>query len=371
HDAGVAATPQRAGRFAAAVAAARPAGREALYWLARVTLVGDRSELATFDRVVAEVLGAPPPSSPGGEPLAPSAPPVALAVPTEGRGPDGDDAGEDDGVDGAERLRAAASVEERLRHTDFDEWTEAERERLRTLVGGLPVVAPSRPGRRHRPARHGHRDDVRATLRRAHRTGGDPVVRARRRRTVRPRRLVLLADVSGSMEAYSRAYLWLLHRAVRGARAEAFVFATRLSRLTVPLREADPDAALAQAAALAPDWSGGTRIGEALRRFNEDHGRRGLARGAVVVVVSDGWERADPTRLGEEMARLARLAHRVVWVNPRAATEGFAPLAGGMAAALPHVDALVSGHSPAAMAELLAVVAADGPGGRGSHRAAP
>ena len=170
---------------------------------------------------------------------------------------------------------------------------------------------------------------------------------------------MLLADVSGSMEAYSRAYLHLLHGAVRGARAEAFVFATRLTRLTRPLRLADPEEALARAAALAPDWSGGTRIGEAIRRFNDEHGRRGLARGAIVVIVSDGWERADPALLGEQLARLHRLAHRIVWVNPRAATEGFAPLAGGMAAAMPHVDTLLSGHSPDAVADLLAAIAAD------------
>ena len=179
-----------------------------------------------------------------------------------------------------------------------------------------------------------------------------------RRRAERTRRVVLIADVSGSMEAYSRVYLHLLASAVRGARAEAFVFATRLTRLTRALRSGPPDVALARAMHEAPDWSGGTRIGSALKAFLDGYGRRGLARGAVVVIVSDGWERADPAQVGEQMARLARLAHRVVWVNPRKAAEGFAPLAGGMAAALPHVDAFVSGHSAATLDDVLAAIAA-------------
>ena len=357
HDAGVAATPERTGRFVRAVVAARPATVPELTALARVTLVSGRADLDAFEQVAAEVFG----SAPGGR-AAPAtmtvpvpAPPLAL--------PDADD-GEGDEAEGDTDARAAASVVERLRTTDFGEWTEDELADLRRLVAELRVVAPMRPGRRHRPADHGPTLDLRATLRKAHRTAGDPVHRVHRRPKERRRRIVLLADVSGSMEDYARAYLHLLHGAVRATRAEAFVFATRLTRLTRVLRNVDPDEALAHVATLAPDWAGGTRIGEAVRRFNDDHGRRGLARGAVVVIVSDGWERPDPTLLGEQMARLGRLAHRVVWVNPRAATEGFAPLAGGMAAALPHVDVLLSGHSPAAMADLLRTIALDEDGGR-------
>ena len=164
---------------------------------------------------------------------------------------------------------------------------------------------------------------------------------------------MLLADISGSMEPYARAYLHLLHGAVRATRAEAFVFATRLTRLTRALAVTDADRALARAAAAMPDWSGGTRIGAALKNFNDGYGRRGMARGAVVVIVSDGWERDDPTLLGEQLARLARLAHRIVWVNPRAAAPSFEPLVAGLRAALPHVDTLVSGHSLAAMDDVL------------------
>ena len=160
------------------------------------------------------------------------------------------------------------------------------------------------------------------------------------------------------MESYARAYLQLLHSAVGGARAEAFVFATRLTRLTKVLHASNPDHALHRAGQAAPDWSGGTRIGRAVEAFNERYGRRGMARGAVVVIVSDGWERDDPALLGREMERLHRLAHRLIWVNPRAAAPGYEPAVGGMAAALPHVDRLVSGHSLAALDELLAAIAA-------------
>lgn len=365
HDAGVAATPERTGRFVRALMAARPATVTELTALARVTLVSGRADLDVFEQVAAEVFGASRRRrpAPAALTLPVPAPPLALA-----ENEDDPDADEGDEADGDVDARAAASVVERLRTTDFGEWTEEERADLRRLMGELRVVAPTRPGRRHRRADRGPTLDLRATLRKAHRTAGDPVHRVHRRPKERRRRIVLLADVSGSMEDYARAYLHLLHGAVRATRAEAFVFATRLTRLTRVLRDADPDEALAHVATLAPDWAGGTRIGEAIRRFNDEHGRRGLARGAVVVIVSDGWERADPAPLGEQMARLARLAHRVIWVNPRAATEGFAPLAGGMAAALPHVDVLLSGHSPIAMAELLRTIALEDAGPTPSRR---
>ena len=213
----------------------------------------------------------------------------------------------------------------------------------------LALATPPRRARRARSSRRGEHLDVRATLRRSRRTAGDPVAQLHRRRRERPRPLVALLDVSGSMAPYARAYLLLLEGAARGARAETFVFATRLTRVTKPLREGRAHAALERASAAAPDWAGGTRLGEALRTFNDRFGRRGLARDAVVVVFSDGWERADPALVGREMERLARLAYRIVWVNPRVAAPGFAPSTGGMAAALPHVDELVSGHSVGAL----------------------
>ena len=224
----------------------------------------------------------------------------------------------------------------------------------------LELAAPLRRSRRARAGRRGERIDLRRTLRASLRTGGDPVRHARRRRRTRPRRLVLLCDISGSMEPYARAYLQFLESAAGGgAGAEAFVFATRLTRLTRALRGRNPEAAIRGAAAAAPDWSSGTRIAAALKAFTDGYGRRGLARGAVVVILSDGWEHGDPAGVGREMERLARLAHRIVWVNPRAAAPGFAPLAGGMAAALPHCDVLLSGHSLVALEAVAEAVAAD------------
>ena len=169
---------------------------------------------------------------------------------------------------------------------------------------------------------------------------------------------MLLCDISGSMEPYTRAYLQFLTAAGTGPNAEAFVFATRLTRLTRALASRNPERAIQRAAAAAPDWSSGTRIGDALREFNDRHGRRGMARGAVVVILSDGWERGDPMLVGREMERLARLAHRIVWVNPRVGAGGFSVQSGGMVAALPYCDALVSGHNFQALTEVAEAIGA-------------
>jgi uncharacterized protein len=200
---------------------------------------------------------------------------------------------------------------------------------------------------------------VRAALR----TDGEAVRRHHRAPGARPRRVVLLCDVSGSMEPYARALLRFLQVAAAGRRTpvEAFTLGTRLTRVTKELSDRDPDAALARAAAAVEDWSGGTRLGDSLRRFNDEWGVRGMARGAVVVVLSDGWDRGDPVELGDEMARLARVAHRVVWVNPLKASPGYQPLARGMAAALPHVDEFVEGHSLDALEDLARIVGGERP----------
>ena len=368
-EAGVPASPERSARFAAAVGIARPGTVHELYWLARVTLVDQRDQLDAFDAVFRQVFGGlADVAADRGDTAAPTLPQRRRAGPRvrprEGAPEGGSDVptptsaagepreGEDDGA----RVLVTASVEERLRHKDFAEYTAEELATLRRLVEELRVVAPRRRARRTVRAASGRRLDLRRTLRHSHRTGGDPVRREYRRRRTQRRRVVLIADVSGSMEAYSRVYLQLLQGAVRGAGAEAFVMATRLTRLSRALATGHPDVALARATEAAPDWSGGTRIGEALKTFVDVHGRRGMARGAVVVIVSDGWERADPALLGEQMARLSRLAHRVVWVNPRSAAERYEPLVGGMAAALPYVDVLVSGHSLRALEDVLAAI---------------
>ncbi len=265
---------------------------------------------------------------------------------------------DEDGEATPELALKAASDEERLAERDFSELEPEELVALRSLMRRLALAPPPRRLRRYRRHRHGERIDVRATLRASCRTGGDPARRLMRERLERPRRIVLLCDISGSMEPYARAYLQLLHAAVCGAGAEAFVFATRLTRLTRPLRGRQPDRAIDRAAAAARDWSSGTRLGESLARFNDEHGRRGLARGAVVVIISDGWERGEPAVLGREMERLSRLAHRIVWVNPRKASPEFEPLTGGMAAALPFCDAFVSGHSVRALTEVVDAIGA-------------
>ena len=375
HTVGVAVGPDRAGRFAAGLQLVRPVTTEELYWLGRVTLAATPAEIATYDRVFADVFrGVSDVADARGDPNQPD-------IDSFDRGrsqPDIDESGTSGTggeprpspvADGSDRnpndddqltdapTGAPASAEELLRRRDFADCTFEELVELRRIVARLEVIAPQRPSRRRRRHRSGDTIDRRATMRRARRTGGFPVVLSSRRVTERRRRVVLIADVSGSMEAYSRAYLYLLHGAVKALRAETFVFSTQLTQLTRSLRTNDPERALRDAVGHVDDWSGGTRIGEAIREFNDRFGRRGLARGAVVVIVSDGWESDDPAELGEQMARLSRLAHRIVWVNPRSQSDHYEPLVGGMAVALPHVDTFTSGHSLDALDDVLAAIA--------------
>ena len=265
---------------------------------------------------------------------------------------------------------ATASDEERLGRKSFDALEPHELAQLYRLMSRLELATPLRRTRRYEKGRHGERIDMRRTLRASLRTGGVPIHLARRRRRIVRRRLVMLCDISGSMEPYARAYLQFLTCAAgSGPNAEAFVFATRLTRLTRALASRNPERAIQRAAAAAPDWSSETRIGDALKEFNDRHGRRGMARGAVIVILSDGWERGDPMLVGREMERLALLAHRIVWVNPRVSAGAFSVQAGGMVAALPHCDALVSGHSFQALGEVAEAIGADSWGRRGSPSA--
>ncbi len=265
----------------------------------------------------------------------------------------------DDDGDAVDVPLALASAEERLAGKRFDALEPHELAQLYQLMAGLRLSTPPRTTRRYRSGRRGRQIDMRRTLRAARRTGGDPIRLARRQRRVTRRRLVMLCDISGSMEPYARAYLqFLTCAAASGPDAEAFVFATRLTRLTRALASSNPERAIQRAAAAAPDWSSGTRIGDALQAFNDRHGRRGMARGAVVVILSDGWERGDPALVAREMQRLSRLAHRIVWVNPRSSASSFTVRAGGMVAALPYCDALVSGHSFEALHEVVEAIGA-------------
>lgn len=375
--AGIPTTPQRCARFVEALVLVRPLRRTELYWTARTVFVSSQTQLPTFDRVFAAVFDSRlEPDEERGDPYSPTLtaprsherPPVpgARLVPREGEPgepratrvastPDHGDARE------VVVPLAMASEEERLGKKSFEALEPHELAQLRRLIAALELATPPRRSRRRRRARRGAHLDLRRTLRASLRTRGDPVLLARRRRLTRPRRLVLLCDISGSMEPYARAYLHLLTSAVAaGGPVEAFVFATRLTRLTRALGGRNPDAAIQRAVDAAPDWSSGTRIGEALRTFNDRHGRRGMARGAVIVILSDGWERAEPTLLRREMQRLRRMAHRIVWVNPRLSAAGFSPQAAGMAAALPYCDALVSGHSIEALDDVAEAIGGAG-----------
>jgi uncharacterized protein with von Willebrand factor type A (vWA) domain len=354
HDAGVPVEPERASRFAAALRLVRPVARRRLYWTARAVFVSDPTQVRIFDPVFAEVFG-----------TAGAAGADVVVIEDAHRAP----GGQADERPVSDLPRGAHSREE-------DAWSAgatpapsrgagdpAEEELpVGVLASDEEVIRTKRRTRRAERRRRGETVDMRRTLRGSLRTGGDPIRLARRRRRVVPRRLVLLCDISGSMEPYARAYLQFLTCAAGGGdrrtRSEAFVFATRLTRLTRALHSRNPERAIQRAAATAPDWSSGTRIGDALKTFNDRHGRRGMARGAVVVILSDGWERGDPALVGREMERLSRLAYRIIWVNPRAAAKGFAPRAGGMAAALPHCDALVSGHSLEALDEVVDAIGA-------------
>ena len=387
HAAGVPVTPERSTRFGAAVALAEPTSVSQLYWLGRTTLLSGHDQVETFDAVfnqvfrgvidIADFRGesntpAPSGAQPTGErqPGDPQRSGESRTNPGGTSATPGERKESEDGDEEETSVLAAMSTEERLAEKEFAACTPDELRLIAELVDRLPLVPPMRRARRTRADGSGDRLDVRRTLRRSHRTAGDPVRLMRRERTARPRRIVLIADISGSMEPYARIYLHLLRGAVQALGAEAFVFATRLTRITRMLATSHPDVAYRKAAAAAPDWSGGTRIGQALTDFLDLHGRRGMARGAVVVIVSDGWEIEDPTLVRQAMERLHRLAHHVIWVNPRKAVTDYEPLVGGMAAALPYVDTFVSGHSVRALEEVIDAISAVEPS-RAAHAAVP
>lgn len=258
---------------------------------------------------------------------------------------------------GEEAVTLRFSPVEVLRGKDFAGYTHEEFAELYRLLADLDLSGTPRRSRRLEPAGRG-RHDPRRTFRSAMRTGGEPLRHRYRRARSQPRRVVLLCDVSGSMAPYSRALVRFMHASVlSGARLEAFVLGTRLTRLTRELNTRDPDRALKDASGVVLDWSGGTRLGDTLKEFVDRWGQRGMARGAVVVILSDGWDRGDVGVLAEQMRRLSRLAYKVVWVNPLKAAPGYQPLARGMAAALPYVDEFLSGHNFEALEELARVVA--------------
>lgn len=354
--AGVEAGPDRLQAMIAAVGELDVLAPRDVYWAGRITLCGCLDDLERYDAAFAAYFGDEPPGSPGHPHTASAMPVRRFELPLGG--PDADRGSEDSDDDDVRQLPGLASGEEVLRTRDIAELDAEERETLRRLYARLVPRPPRRPSRRHVPAHRGSVDvgrTVRATLR----TGGELTRLARRRRRVRPRRVVLLIDVSGSMAPYADALLRLAHVTVRRSPAstEVFTIGTRLTRVTRELRQRDPERAITAAGQAIPDWSGGTRLGEALKAFLDRWGQRGVARRAVVVVFSDGWERGEPTLLAEQMARLHRLAQTVVWANPHKGQANYQPLTGGMSAALPHIDRFVAGHSFAAFEELVEVIA--------------
>ena len=334
--------------------------RASLYWAGRTTLVGNRADLDTYDdafdawyRSLRQTQDSPldvpldlPPDldefefgdesdAAGAEAMAPAA---AWQHANEG---DEEVAGSDD-----VSLRLVASAMEILRGKSFAYLSEEERQRVHKLIRTLSVQVPIERTRRTRAARSGSRLDVRRTLRRSLRTQGEPFDRAWRARRTRRRPLVLILDVSGSMAPYSRALLQFGYAAMAaGRRVEVFCFGTRLTRVTRVLRAKDPDRAMHEIGRIVADWEGGTRIGESLKTLLDGWSQRAALRGAVVVLCSDGLERGDPELLRRQMARLRRLAYRVVWANPLKGSPRYEPLARGMAAALPSVDVFLSGHN--------------------------
>lgn len=331
-----------------------PAVPADVYWAGRLAMCGHPDDIDRYDRVFEAVFAG---RAGGADPPAPGTileqePRMADAA---GRDRGG---GEDGGADETVPLATAASRTERLRHRDFADLTAAERREIDRLLARLRLPGETRRTRRHRPSHRGSIDRAR-TVRAMLARGGEPARLHRRRRRERPRRVVVLVDVSGSMGPYATALLRFAHAAARreAGRTEVFTIGTRLTRVTREMSHRDPDLAMRAVGGAVPDWSGGTRLGDMLKAFLDRWGQRGTARGAVVVVLSDGWERGDVARLAEQMARLQRLAHRVVWANPRKARPGYEPRAAGMAAALDHVDDFVAGNDLAALEELARVVA--------------
>jgi uncharacterized protein len=342
--AGVAASPQQVQTALEAVASIDLRDREQVFWAGRVTLCSEPDDLPRYDATFAAFFGLEQPYGLVRRPrVRRSVQSVAGLDPAPAEGVPRPD---------PEMAPSAASPIEVLRHRDVARMNDSEREELRRLIALLQPEPALRPGRRPETAVRG-RIHPGWTMRDTLRHGGETVRLRHSRSRPRPRRIVLLVDVSGSMEPYADSLLRFAHAAVRRhPGTEVFTLGTRLTRVTAQLRARDPNTAMAELSAAVPDWSGGTRLGEQLQAFLVRWGRRGCARGAVVVVCSDGWERGDPTLLGEQMRQLSRLAHRVVWVNPHRGLPGFEPRVAGMAAALPYVDTLVAGHSLASFERL-------------------
>jgi uncharacterized protein with von Willebrand factor type A (vWA) domain len=343
--AGLTVTADRVQLFLQAVAALDATRTADVYWAGRAALCSGPDDTARYDDVFAAWF-----TGDRSRGVVPSRTPQPSVQANLGEGTDE--------AEGDHTLSVSASTAEVLRRRDVAELSAADRAELARLFGTLRPHAPIRRASRRRPSHRGE-IDPRRTLRAQLRQVGEPGRVRYRRRGVRPRRVVVLIDVSGSMRPYADSLLRLAHVMVQQAprSVEVFTMGTRLTRVTPALRHRDVEFALRSAGGVVPDWSGGTRLGEVLKVFLDRWGQRGTARRAVVVVCSDGWERGDASLLGAQLQRLAGLAHRVVWLNPHRGKRGYQPVQAGIVAVLPHLDDLVAGHSLASFAELLEVVA--------------
>jgi len=325
--------------------------RDDVYWAGRATLVRRPEDIDLYNRAFA-VFWERRCSQTVEEPTEP----VRLTIVFDDED-SSDDGSAETNPDDDESITIRYSAVETLRTKDFAAYSADELDEAQALMQKLRLVGSPRRSHRRRPSRRGSHPDVRRTVRASLRTGGEPIERQWTAADERLRRLILLIDISGSMEPYARALLRFVQAAVAGRqKVEAFAIGTRLTRLTRELGSRDPDRALSLASERVQDWSGGTRLGDCLREFNDQWGVRGMARGSIVVVLSDGWDRGNPEVLAEQMQRLHRVSHQVVWVNPLKVSPGYAPLARGMAAALPFVDNFVEGHSLGAMEDLARII---------------
>jgi uncharacterized protein len=349
-EAGLEVGPGRVADALRALDAVRLDRQEDVYFALRQTLVSRHDELDLFDRAfTAWFLRAPV--------LPPERRPTVEVARRIGETPTSKVGDSDPADPGGDPIELGASGHELLREKDFGEMTPDEFWLARRLIGAIASARPSRASRRRRRDTRGDRLDMRRLIRQSLRTGGDPIARPVRARKEVPRKLVVLCDVSGSMDSYARALLLFLHAAVgSGPGVEVFAFGTSLTRLTGELGGRDPSAALEKCTDAVHDWGSGTRIGASLQQFNQIYGKRALSRGAVVLIVSDGWEREGTELVTREMARLARAAYAVVWVNPLKGDPRYQPLAGGMRAALPYIDRFISGHNVRSLETLAAVL---------------
>jgi uncharacterized protein len=339
--------------YCSAMAPLDPTDLVDLYWAGRTTMIVRREDIPVYDEVFrAFFLASDSPVQKMLKLKAQAAAEAEAAFEIPSTEPSGKEQEEET------LLGLMASNVETLKHRSFSECTEEELAAIRRIMARIKLTPPKRRTRRTRTSDDGRRPDMRRTIRQSMRTNGEMVNLYWRRRRVRLRPLILILDVSGSMSDYSRALLQFAYSAKRASqKVEVFCFGTRLTHITKPLHTRRPDEALERAAKLVVDWEGGTRIGESIDKFVRKWGRRGMCRGGVVVICSDGLDRGDPELLSDSMERLSRLCHSIVWMNPHKGNNpDYQPQTVGMMAANPHIDVLMSGHDLSSLEELAALL---------------